>query len=402
MAKHSLLDFANLAANVQQSSSISRISKESAVALKKVEELLKNEQERQAREELERQRAELYSQRQKEIKDAVFELKQELDDLEEQDDRVARAVILSLLLIDIEEMDMSLDEFESLTDREYARQALNRLDALGAETESSLTGPERKQLADLDEVLELVEKKKGDVLEIEGGIEEFSRLRLQISERIDQREEELAQQAKKGKSNRNKGFVCIPLTVMGSFIADWAGVIFIVIGAFFLLRWILGAPGRILYRNSAMESQGEDRKQRDEIDAELQDLRTRLLLSVEEREQAEQALLAIVKDHPDLGFLVEKGALGDHEGAIADYDKALELNPQYTEAYNSRGNAKYASGDHEGAIADYDKAIECDPQHADAYSNRGSAKDASGDHAGAREDWARAREIDPNLQPPGS
>ena len=133
MAKHSLLDFANLAANVQQSSRISRISKESAAALKKVEELLKKEQEKQAREELERQRVELYSQRQKEIKDAVFELKQELDDFEEQDDRVARAVILSLHLIDIEEMDMSLDEFESLPDREYARQALNRVDALGAE-----------------------------------------------------------------------------------------------------------------------------------------------------------------------------------------------------------------------------------------------------------------------------
>ena len=154
-------------------------------------------------------------------------------------------------------------------------------------------------------MLELVQKKKGDVLEIEGSIEKFGQLRLQLSERIDQREKDLAQQAKKGKSNRNKGFVGIALAVMGYFIVDWPGMIFIVIGGLFFLNWILGAPGRTRYRNSAMESQGEDRKQRDGIDAELQDLRTRLLLSVEEREQAEQGLLAVVKDHPDLGFLVE-------------------------------------------------------------------------------------------------
>ena len=56
-----------------------------------------------------------------------------------------------------------------------------------------------------------------------------------------------------------------------------------------------------------MKSLGEDRKQRDEINAELQDRRSKLAMAVdvEEQEQAKQTLLTIVKDHPELEFLVE-------------------------------------------------------------------------------------------------
>ena len=46
---------------------------------------------------------------------------------------------------------------------------------------------------------------------------------------------------------------------------------------------------------------------------------------------------------------------GDLDGAIADYSKAIELNPKIAEAYNNRGLARYDKEDFDGAIADYTK-----------------------------------------------
>ncbi|MFQ3679859.1 MAG: tetratricopeptide repeat protein, partial [Pseudanabaenaceae cyanobacterium] len=47
-----------------------------------------------------------------------------------------------------------------------------------------------------------------------------------------------------------------------------------------------------------------------------------------------------------------KSALGDNQGAIADYDQALRLQPDLAEAYNNRGIVKSALGDKRGAISD--------------------------------------------------
>ena len=88
---------------------------------------------------------------------------------------------------------------------------------------------------------------------------------------------------------------------------------------------------------------------------------------------------------------------GDLQGAIADYGKAIELNPQLVEAYNNRGNAKSDSGDLRGAIADYDKAIELNPQLAEAYYNRGAAKVALDDQQGAIADYDKAIELNPQF-----
>ena len=111
------------------------------------------------------------------------------------------------------------------------------------------------------------------------------------------------------------------------------------------------------------------------------------------------------------GFVwTERGELDE---AIADYTKAIELKPDYADAYYHRGLAKQASGDvahatgllyrpHKGkeakgdvadAIADYTKAIELKPDYADAYYNRGLAKQAEGDLDGARVDCTKAIEL---------
>jgi tetratricopeptide (TPR) repeat protein len=62
---------------------------------------------------------------------------------------------------------------------------------------------------------------------------------------------------------------------------------------------------------------------------------------------------------------------GQHDQAIKDSNKALEINPMLADAYINRGNAYYEKGQFDQAIKDYSKAIEIDLGYALAYKNRG-------------------------------
>jgi hypothetical protein len=81
------------------------------------------------------------------------------------------------------------------------------------------------------------------------------------------------------------------------------------------------------------------------------------------------------------------------EQAKADYNKAIEINPEYGNAYNNRGNIKAEEADYKGAIKDYNRAIELNSQFVEAYCNRGIAKENLGDHSEALEDFDRAIEL---------
>ena len=70
---------------------------------------------------------------------------------------------------------------------------------------------------------------------------------------------------------------------------------------------------------------------------------------------------------------------GDADGAIADFNKAIEIDPKSAEAYYDRGNLRRAKSDLDGAIADYTKAIEIDPQYANARYNRAVSRYDKGD-----------------------
>src|SRR5205814_7290966 len=85
----------------------------------------------------------------------------------------------------------------------------------------------------------------------------------------------------------------------------------------------------------------------------------------------------------------------EFDAAIGDLNRAIELSPNTSDYYNDRGRAKLRKGDNDGAIADFTKAIELDPKNALGYRNRALAKNIKKDADGALADYNRAIELDP-------
>jgi len=132
-----------------------------------------------------------------------------------------------------------------------------------------------------------------------------------------------------------------------------------------------------------------------------------------------------------------KGELKDYQGAIEDYKKAINLNPNdqentnryyynlavnqkdlkdyigvintcndaiklslsldsFNKFYAIRAFAKHELGDYQGAVEDYTKSLEIDPLFYTFYMNRGNAKEKLGDYQGALEDHNKAINLNKN------
>lgn len=85
--------------------------------------------------------------------------------------------------------------------------------------------------------------------------------------------------------------------------------------------------------------------------------------------------------------------IGDKAGAIADYTRVLQIQPNDDVAYNNRGLAHYDQGDVQAAIADFSQALDINPENLAAYCNRGFVRFDLGDRLGAIEDYSQAIEI---------
>ena len=92
-------------------------------------------------------------------------------------------------------------------------------------------------------------------------------------------------------------------------------------------------------------------------------------------------------------------AKGNKDGAMADYNEAIRLDPKLALAYYNRGIARQEKGDQDGAIADYSEAIRLDPNYAPAYNNRGTVRQEKGDQDGEMADYNEAIRLDPKLAP---
>ena len=86
---------------------------------------------------------------------------------------------------------------------------------------------------------------------------------------------------------------------------------------------------------------------------------------------------------------------GDYQGAITDCNQVLQINPRNVDAYNNRGLNRIALGDYQKAIADFNQVLEIEPNHTKAYLNRGYSRLQSDDNWGAIQDFDQALRLDP-------
>ncbi len=85
--------------------------------------------------------------------------------------------------------------------------------------------------------------------------------------------------------------------------------------------------------------------------------------------------------------------LGNYDEAIADYNDAIALNPQYAEAFLYRGHAYSRKQDYERALLDYNRAVQLDPKYSDTYSHRGNVYSLRKNYAQAIADYTRAIQL---------
>jgi tetratricopeptide (TPR) repeat protein len=84
---------------------------------------------------------------------------------------------------------------------------------------------------------------------------------------------------------------------------------------------------------------------------------------------------------------------GKIRSRLSRLHQSHRVKPEYVYAYYGRGNCYYEREKYDLAIADYTKAIELDPKDDVAYFNRGDCYDKQGEYGKAEADFAKAEEL---------
>ena len=86
-----------------------------------------------------------------------------------------------------------------------------------------------------------------------------------------------------------------------------------------------------------------------------------------------------------------------YQRALAEYGKAIQLDPDYAEAYYRRGLARLKHGEPQFAVDDFSTTLSLDPDNAHAYLFRGRAYHELGDALHAEEDRTKALDLKPGI-----
>src|ERR1051326_4162363 len=85
------------------------------------------------------------------------------------------------------------------------------------------------------------------------------------------------------------------------------------------------------------------------------------------------------------------------DAARRNYEKAIKLNPQYSEAVNNLGTVYYAHKNYRKAISYYRRALKLSPNSASVYSNLGTAYFARKKYKEAAEAYQTAVSLDKDV-----
>ena len=97
----------------------------------------------------------------------------------------------------------------------------------------------------------------------------------------------------------------------------------------------------------------------------------------------------------------KKYKLEDYVSAIADFNKAIELNTNSSKTNDAiyfRAQAKYFLEDYYGAIYDFTTFLEINYEFSEGYWNRGMVKEKIGDLNGACADYKKALSLSDGYQ----
>ncbi|MBP0018110.1 MAG: tetratricopeptide repeat protein [Cyanobacteria bacterium SBLK] len=133
--------------------------------------------------------------------------------------------------------------------------------------------------------------------------------------------------------------------------------------------------------------------------ADPQEIVRELVRQINQRQISRPASTPPEGDDAEAAFTqgVQFYETGDFESAIAAWDKAIELKPDYHQAWGNRGLGLKNLGRYEDAIASYDRAIALKADFHKAWYNRGLALDELGRYEDAVTAYDRVLELKPDF-----
>ena len=120
------------------------------------------------------------------------------------------------------------------------------------------------------------------------------------------------------------------------------------------------------------------------------------------RKMYREALEAYRTGPQDSAVLINKTGIAYHQllelrTAKKYYERAIRLDPKYSEAINNLGTVYYAQKSYRRSISQYKRALRFSPDSASIYSNLGTSYFARHNYKAAVEAYQKALAIDPDV-----